>query len=179
MTKSTYAFRHNKSRREPKVSIYSYSIYTLSPVKMDTLSLLLSTPSPPPFIYIHHPHCPTSSLNFPDVSARVDGVECHTPKLLLSAILSRLEGKDGGLVDTLDTFIRRLRVYHGGDGKGKTKRKGKGKEKEKEGERAISIVITKAERLPRVLGSGWAVMTRLAELVSSQLCSSRRIQADV
>jgi len=129
---------------------------------MDTLALLLSTPVPPPFIYIHHPHCPTSSLDFPDVSVKVDGVECHTPKLLLSAIISRLEGKDGGLVDTLDTFIRRLRVYSGGDGKSKAK--GKGKEREKDG--VVSIVITKAERLPRVLGSGWAVMTRLAELVS-------------
>jgi hypothetical protein len=44
------------------------------------------------------------------------------------------------------------------------KGKGKGKGKEKEG--AVSIVITKAERLPRIMGSGWAVMTRLAELVS-------------
>lgn len=131
---------------------------------MDTLSLLLSTPVPPSFIYIHHPHCPTSSLEFPEVSAKVDGIECHTPKLLLSAIISRLEGRDGGLVDTLDTFFRRLRTSQGGDGKVKGKGKGKGKEKEREG--AVSIVITKAERLPRVLGSGWAVMTRLAELVS-------------
>jgi hypothetical protein len=46
------------------------------------------------------------------------------------------------------------------------KGKGKGKEKEEEwGRQAISIVITKAERLPKVMGSGWAVMTRLAELV--------------
>jgi hypothetical protein len=45
---------------------------------------------------------------------------------------------------------------------GKGKAKGKGKEKEG----AVSIVITKAERLPRIMGSGWAVMTRLAELVS-------------
>jgi hypothetical protein len=95
----------------------------------------------------------------------VDGIECHTPKLLWSAIISRLEGKDGGLVDSLDTFIRRLRSHrNGGEINGKGKSKGKGKEKEKEG--AVSIVITKAERLPRIMGSGWAVMTRLAELVS-------------
>ena len=135
---------------------------------MDTLSLLLSTPSPPPFIYIHHPHSPTSSLAFPEVSAKVDGIECYTPKLLWSAIISRLEGKDGGLVVSLDAFIRRLKAYQGGEMKGK----GKGKGKEKEG--AVSIVITKAERLPRIMGSGWAVMTRLAELVSLYPTSNKR-----
>jgi hypothetical protein len=97
----------------------------------------------------------------------VDGIECHTPKLLWSAIISRLEGKDGGLVDSLDAFIRRLKTYQGGEMKGK----GKGKGKEKEG--AVSIVITKAERLPRIMGSGWAVMTRLAELVSLYSSSQR------
>jgi hypothetical protein len=51
------------------------------------------------------------------------------------------------------------------------KGKGKGKGKEKEG--AVSIVITKAERLPRIMGSGWAVMTRLAELVSLYSSSQR------
>jgi hypothetical protein len=66
-------------------------------------------------------------------------------------------------VDSLDTFIRRLRSHrNGGEMNGKGKAKGKGKEKEG----AVSIVITKAERLPRIMGSGWAVMTRLAELVS-------------
>jgi origin recognition complex subunit 5 len=129
---------------------------------MDTLALLLSTPSPPPFIYIHHPHSPTSSLEFPEVSAKVDGIECYTPKLLWSAIISRLEGKDGVLVDSLDTFIRRLRSHRNeGEINGKSRGKGKGREKEE----AVSIVITKAERLPRIMGSGWAVMTRLAELV--------------
>jgi len=70
-------------------------------------------------------------------------------------------------VDSLDTFIRQLRSQHvegGNDGRSN----GKGKAKEKEG--AVSIVITKAERLPRIMGSGWAVMTRLAELVC--LCST-------
>lgn len=99
----------------------------------------------------------------------MDGIECNTPKLLWSAIISRLEGKDGGLVDTLDAFLRRLGTcQYGSDsnGIGKGRSKGKGKEKEKEREGAISIVITKAERLPKIMGSGWAVMTRLAELVS-------------
>jgi origin recognition complex subunit 5 len=136
---------------------------------MDTLALLLAAPCPPPFIYLHHPHCPTSSLEFPETSTRVDAIECHTPKLLWSAIISKLEGRDAGLIDTLDTFVRRLRSSHIDNGvNGKVKGKGKGKEKEKEEKGAVSIVITKAERLPRVMGSGWAVMTRLAELVRLQ-----------
>lgn len=135
---------------------------------MDTLALLLSTPSPPPIIYVHHPHQPTSSLSLPVVSARVDAIECHTAKLLWSTIISRLEGKDAGLVDSLDSFIRRLRVFAEGvaEGKGRGKGKGREKEREREGGKQVSIVVTKAERLPRVMGSGWSVMTRLAELVS-------------
>jgi origin recognition complex subunit 5 len=135
---------------------------------MDTLSLLLSTPYAPPFIYLHHPHQPTTSLDFPPRAsqARVDAIECHTPKILWSAIISRLDGErsDAGLVDSLDGFVRTLKSV--GTGRTSVKGKGKGKEKEEEwGRQAISIVITKAERLPKVMGSGWAVMTRLAELV--------------
>jgi origin recognition complex subunit 5 len=136
---------------------------------MDTLALLLSTPSPPPFIYIHHPHQPTSSLtlDLPPASARVDAIECHTAKLLWSTIISRLDGKDAGVVDSLDMFIRRLRVFAEGPetGKGRVKGKGKEKEKDKDDGKRFSIVVTKAERLPKVMGSGRAVMTRLAELV--------------
>ena len=78
-------------------------------------------------------------------------------------------------MDSLDTFIRRLRSYgNEGEINGKGKGKGKGKEKDKEKEGAVSIVITKAERLPRIMGSGWAVMTRLAELVSLQSAHDRR-----
>lgn len=36
-----------------------------------------------------------------------------------------------------------------------------------EGEKALVILVTKAERLGKVLGPGWSVMTRLAELVSA------------
>lgn len=133
---------------------------------MDTLALLLSTPSPPPFIYVHHPHHPTSSLSLPVVSARVDAIECHNAKLLWSTIISRLEGKDAGVVDSLDSFIRRLRVFTEGPAEVKVRGKGKGREKEREGGKQVSIVVTKAERLPKVMGSGWSVMTRLAELVS-------------
>jgi len=76
-------------------------------------------------------------------------------------------------VDSLDTFIRRLRSHRNeGEINGKGKGKGKGKDQEKEG--AVSIVITKAERLPRIMGSGWAVMTRLAELVSLYPTSNER-----
>lgn len=76
-------------------------------------------------------------------------------------------------MDSLDTFIRRLRLHRNeGEMNGKGKGKGKGKEKEKEG--AVSIVITKAERLPRIMGSGWAVMTRLAELVSLYFTIERK-----
>jgi origin recognition complex subunit 5 len=141
---------------------------------MDTLSLLVSTPSPPPFVYIHHPHQQTTSLSLPSSinQARVDAIECYTPKILWSAIISRLEGKDAGLIDSLDTFIRRLKGtgQAGGRSDGNVKKSLKGKEKEKErvvdeGRRAMSIVITQAERLPKIMGSGWAVMTRLSELV--------------
>jgi origin recognition complex subunit 5 len=141
---------------------------------MDTLTLLVLTPLPPPFIYIHHPHQPTTSLSLPSSTnqARVDAIECYTPKILWSAIVSRLEGKDAGLIDNLDTFIRRLKGagQAGWRPDGNTKKSLKGKEKEKakevdEGRRAMSIVITKAERLPKIMGSGWAVMTRLSELV--------------
>jgi origin recognition complex subunit 5 len=127
---------------------------------METLTLLLSTSTPPPLIYIHHPHHPTASLEFPTNLAKVDAIECYTPKILWSAIISKLEGdQDTGLIDSIDSLIRRLQ---GLSSSGKTKIKGgKGKEID-----SFSIIITKAERLPKVMGSGWSVMTRLAELVS-------------
>lgn len=149
---------------------------------METLSLLLSSPTPPPFIYLHHPHHPTTSIAWPGSAKRckIDAIECHNPKLLWSAIVSKLEDHDAGLIDSMDTFLRRLRalghpqarvngVVNGTKGKGK----GKGKERETtmgnghtagEG-KSLYVIITKAERLPRVLGQNWTVMTRLAELV--------------
>lgn len=163
---------------------------------METLDLLLRTPHPPPFIYVHHPHQPTTSLAWPvaaHTTCRVDAIECHTPKLLWSAIASRLELAKGrtstsstepGQVDSMDTFLRRLRAVgqaggsangHMANGTGGS-RKGKGKATVNghtdvagsRGQRTgmcMSIVITKAERLPRVMGQTWTVMTRLAELV--------------
>lgn len=70
------------------------------------------------------------------------------------------------MVDSLDSFIRRLRVFAEGAAEVKGRGKGKGRDKEREGGKQVSIVVTKAERLPKVMGSGWSVMTRLAELVS-------------
>lgn len=70
------------------------------------------------------------------------------------------------MVDSLDSFIRTLRVFAEGASEVKGRGKGKGREKEREGGKQVSIVVTKAERLPKVMGSGWSVMTRLAELVS-------------
>lgn len=139
---------------------------------MDTLDLLVSSSTPPPFIFIHHPHHPTTSLDWPDriKRYRIDAIECHTPKLLWSAIISRLEGRDAGLVDSMDTLLRCLRGVKRPLANGTSKAKGK--------ERAIPnghssgdgaglcILITKAERLPRVLGQTWTALTRLAELVS-------------
>ena len=69
-------------------------------------------------------------------------------------------------MDSLDSFIRRLKVFAEAPAEGKGRGKGKGREKEREGGKQVSIVVTKAERLPKVMGSGWSVMTRLAELVS-------------
>ena len=156
---------------------------------MDTLALLVQTATPPPFIYIHHPHHPTTSLEWPATikGYRVDAIECHSPKMMWSAIISRLEGGDGGMVDSMDAFLRRLRAV-GQEGtststsrtttaNGSARSKGKGKEKElMNGHRngsiqevGMSVIITKAERLPKVFGQNWTVMTRLSELVGLKI----------
>jgi hypothetical protein len=92
----------------------------------------------------------------------------------------------------MDTFLRRLRALgHDSQSKvskaskstvnGSVKGKGKGKEKEtpipmSNGDnnargdgRGMCVVITKAERLPKVMGQNWTVMTRLAELVGHHI----------
>lgn len=181
----------------------------------ETLTTLLSSPAPPPFIHLHHPHHPAAYAVPPlparCVLARLDAVEHHSPRLLFSGILHRvseaLGAGDVGEVTAWDGFARALReMWDHRDGrsrvngsataKGVGTGKGKGKEKEKdrlangsghaqgnghghenggveiggiEQEKTVVIVVTKAERLRTVLGAGWAVMTRLAELVSDEI----------
>jgi origin recognition complex subunit 5 len=146
----------------------------------EILRTLLSSPHAPSFIYLHHPHTPTSALDFEIPSnvrlARIDAIEHYNPRLLYSGIISQLGG-DAGEISTWDGLVRALRDVVGErDEKGKGKGKGKGKARmngnglatghEEEGERRVVVVITKAERLRNVLGGGWSVITRLAELVS-------------
>lgn len=143
---------------------------------METLDLLLSSSrTPPAFVYLHHPHQPTSSLKWPARGriCKVDAVESCTPKLLWSAIISRLEGKDAGVMDTMDMFLRALRTLQATStaksATGKDKGKGKAKAATALELEPVCIVITKAERLPKVLGHHWTALTRLAELVSPSL----------
>ena len=143
----------------------------------DTLLTLLSHPSSPPFIYLHHPHHPSSSA-LPSFSTRhtppaiLDAIEYYTSRLLYSGILPKL-GIDAGEIGTWDAFVRELRVAS--DGKKKSSRKkekvnghvnGDGNGMEDEHDPMI-VIITHAERLRSVLGGEWAVVTRLTELVSA------------
>jgi len=136
---------------------------------MDTNDTLFSSSSAPPFIYLHHPHHPSSSA-VPELPTRcmvahLDAIEHHTPRLLLSGALNRLDPDGEGEVSTWDGFSRRLREIWT-----KSRSKGKGEadetdETEGGKERRVILIITKAERLRTVLGRNWAVITRLAELV--------------
>lgn len=168
------------------------------------LSTLLSTPYAAGFIYLHHPHTPTSaSIPRPSpsaslVQAQISAIEYNNAKLLYSGILHRMAASTGtewtgGEVRTWDGFSRGLRSLKAGTAgqasasggstgreKGAKTVKGsrKGKEKEvvnedkEDGSEGIKeelnwvVLITHAERLPRILGSQWAVITRLSELVS-------------
>ena len=137
---------------------------------------LLSTSLSPPFIYLHHPHHPASqvipSLPSNKRVAQLDTIEHHTAKLLLSGALIRFSRDEQEDIEaaTWDDFTRRLREIHTGKGKGK----GKGKRKavdleDSDGQvldRSFVLIITKAERLRLIFGGGWAVITRVAELVS-------------
>ena len=128
----------------------------------DTLHNVLSSPNAPPFIYLHHPHHPTTSAvpAFPSrcLVAHVDAIEHHNPRLLYSGVINKLAPSDEeGEINTWDGFARRLREFG---------RKGNGKRQVDGEERQVVVVITKAEKLRTVLGGGWAVITRLAELVS-------------
>jgi origin recognition complex subunit 5 len=129
------------------------------------------------------------------VQAHLSAVEYNTPRLLYSGILRRIaraagtEWK-GGDVRTWDGFSRGLQSLWTGRS-GAVARKGsvgkansvrgsrKGKERAVETPRLEEgadgepldeewnwvLVISHAERLPRILGPQWAVLTRLSELV--------------
>lgn len=149
---------------------------------MDTLSTLLSFPSAPPFIYLHHPHHPTTAIEpqLPERCsvARLDAVEHHSARLFYAGALAKVSaalavtrktgirhdpGGDGREVLTWDAFAKGLRslwAKHAGKGKSPAK----GETDEDEGQ--IVLLITKAERLRGVLGPGWTALTRMNELVS-------------
>jgi origin recognition complex subunit 5 len=160
----------------------------------ESLTAILSSPHPPACIHLHHPHHPPAYALPPLPSiciiARVDAVEHHTPRLLFSGVLRRVADQVGGEVEEVsswDGFARGLREVWTGERKGKGSKvngagKGKGKEKmavsvedEEEG-RVLVVAVTKAERLRRVMGEGWAVITRLAELVSQSRCIVNALQ---
>jgi origin recognition complex subunit 5 len=147
------------------------------------LEALISYPGSVPFIHIHHPHHPTTSLDLPSAPhiARLDAIEYHTPRLLYTGILHAL-GSETEELATWDSFARALRDHLSTS---KSKGKGKGKRKADDMENASSsvhngvanghegheevegavVIITHVERLRTVLGNGWTVMTRLTELV--------------
>jgi origin recognition complex subunit 5 len=135
---------------------------------------VLSLPESAALVYIHHPHHPSTLLNLPSSSSTVtlDLIEYHTPRLLYSGVLSRL-GAEAGEISTWDDFARHLRHHlDAGSGKGKGKRKADDMESGHEGDSTSHkatgrvVILTHAEKLRSVLGLGWAVMTRLTELVS-------------
>lgn len=143
------------------------------------LDTLLRYPGTPPFIYVHHPHHPPSSLALPESSSSIvtlDAIEYYTSRLLYSGIASKLGG-DAGEIQTGDLFVRSLRDASSGR---KRKTSGKGKRKadvmengddhaEQEDRQGVVLLITHAERLRTVLGPGWSVITRLSEMVC-RLC---------
>ena len=121
--------------------------------------------------------------------AQLDAIEHHTPRLLWSGALWKISEAFGvdsiGEVSTWDGFSRGLRDLweklqekkinprstgtQGGKGKGKEREEtvnGKGHTVFTGNTELVVLVITKAERLRGILGLGWAMMTRLAELVS-------------
>jgi origin recognition complex subunit 5 len=144
---------------------------------MDTVETLLQHAGAPGLIHLHHPHHPPSALEFHLPArckvARLDAVEHHTARLLYAGILSRVatvlrrdldEKDDGREVITWDAFTRSLRALWG-----QYAGKGKGKARAGEEEGQVVIIVTKAERLKGVLGSSWAALTRLPELVSRRV----------
>lgn len=148
---------------------------------MDTLSTLLSFSSAPPFIYLHHPHHPTTAIQptLPDRCsvAHLDAIEYHSSRLFYAGGLAKVSaalavtrktgirhdpGGDGREVLTWDGFAKGLRSLW-------AKHAGKGKSPSRSGdedEGQIVLLITKAERLKGVLGQAWTALTRMKELVS-------------
>lgn len=153
----------------------------------DQLEALISYPGSVPFIHVHHPHHPASSLDLPSAPhiARLDAIEYHKPTLLYTGILHGL-GSECEELTTWDSFGRAIREHLSAgkrQGKGKGKRKADDMENGDEGAqhgtanshgrqsgaRGAVVVITHAERLRTVLGTGWTVITRLAELVGCSI----------
>ncbi|KAK8864440.1 hypothetical protein IAR55_001689 [Kwoniella newhampshirensis] len=151
-----------------------------SSLSKSDLQILLAHSPTPQLIYLHHPHHPSTSLPpLPEQCrvAKLDTVEYHTPRLLLSGILHKLGGNDeAGEVNTWDGFSLKFREWWSmrhtkGKGKGKAKANGHGNgvgnghgTGDRERDEVVVIMITKAERLRTVFGNGWAVITRISEL---------------
>jgi origin recognition complex subunit 5 len=136
---------------------------------------LLRRPGLVPFIWVHHPHTPSPLLDLPNSSDSIvlDAIEYHTPRLLYSGIVYKLDNAMGE-VTTLDALTRALKQVVAMRSTSSSTVKGKRKAREMENGQAnghsamshgISITVLHAERLRTVLGTGWTVITRLAELV--------------
>ena len=164
---------------------------------MDSLHTLLSYSSPP-FIHVHHPHIPSSSvlLTKPDgcVVVKLDLVEYYNHRILLSGILHKLSdalpiaGKLGkrDVVDaandvgTWDEFTRRLKaIWQSPKVAGASTINGHDGHPEPAVQR-LAILLAHGERLRGILGQSMAAMTRIAELVSRswRLCLHLCSEAD-
>ena len=133
----------------------------------ESLTTLLSSPHAPPFFYLHHPHHPSTSavprLPTRCIVAHLDAIEHSSPRLFYSGALSKYGRDEEGEVSNWDGFSRGLKEIWA-----KAKGKRKSDIMEDGGMNQMVLIITKAERLRTVLGAGWAVITRLAEMVSVQ-----------
>ena len=161
----------------------------------DDLVTLLSHPHAPGFIYLHHPHHPSSSTT-PELPSRctvllLDAIEHFTARILYTSAVRQLDGGYEGDITTWDGFARALAdgwarkqgagepLANGTTSSTASSIKGKGKARAEQGpngslpnghpgttdEGQVVLLISHAERLRHVLGSNWSVLTRLAELV--------------
>lgn len=155
----------------------------------EELVTLLSHTHAPPFIYLHHPHHPSSSA-IPIIPDRctlllLDAIEHFNSRVLYTSALKQLDETYEGDITSWDGFARALsEIWASRSGSSKSlvngsssAKKGKGKAKatsrdgalpngrtENTGDGQIVLLILHAERLRNVLGSNWSVITRLAEL---------------